>query len=92
MILEASSSWGITWFFRIYLIEKTIKCKAFIYNFQFVRWINEERCKKDPATQGKEKSDCISLSFGKGGLRKDLVLEMSWKEFVLEKAFDKMAV
>lgn len=32
----------------------------------------------DPGTRGKEKN-CISLSFGKGDLRKDLVLEMSQK-------------
>lgn len=53
------------------------------------------RCKNDPAARGKERKTCIkkkSLIFGKGDLRKDLLLEMSQKDFILEKACDKMAV
>lgn len=57
----------------------------------FIRSVNEERCKMDPATRRKEKN-YISLSFDRGDLRKGLVLEVSQKEFIHEKACDEMAV
>lgn len=71
-------------------LRKLINVTHFFGTFIRYIFVNKERCRKDPAIRGKE-NNCISFSFGKGDLRKDLVLEMSQKEFILEKACDKMA-
>lgn len=73
-------------------MRRLVNVRRFFTAFNLLDRFNGERCKKDPATGERKKSDCLSLSFGKGGLRKELVLEMSQKEFIFEKAFDKMAV
>lgn len=40
----------------------------------------------------REGNGCVSLSFGRGGLRKDLGFEQSSKEFILKKVLKKVAV
>lgn len=47
--------------------------------------------KESQPSREREESGCVSLSFGRGGLRKDMVLEQSQKQFILKKMLEKVA-